>query len=168
MPTDVNVATPLEAVTVAVPTTVAPLLTLIVTVDELSLVTVFPTASRIVTAGCCANAAPLADPTAVVVNTICVAAPAVRFTEAVEVNAEPARVPEIVAVPTVVADVKAAVYVPLLLSFTVPNVPNVLLSTTVPPEVVRLFPFPSFNCTVIVEVLVPSAVIELDEALIVD
>jgi hypothetical protein len=145
-------------------------LTLIVTVDEFSLVTVFPKASRIVTAGCCANAAPLADPTASVVNAICVAAPATKLTEAVEVNAlpDPPKVPLTTAVPAAVPDVNVAVYVPLLLSFTVPTVPNVLLKTTVPPELVRLFPFPSFNCTVIVEVLVPLAVIELGEALIVD
>ena len=103
-------------------------------------------------------------------NASLLAAPATRLTEAVEVNAlpDPPKVPLTTAVPAAVPDVNVAVYVPLLLSFTVPNVPNVLLKTTVPPELVRLFPFPSFNCTVIVEVLVPLAVIELGEALIVD
>jgi hypothetical protein len=45
MPTVVNAAKPLDAVAVAVPITVAPLLTVIVTVDALSLVTVLPKAS---------------------------------------------------------------------------------------------------------------------------
>ena len=54
------------------------------------------------------------------------------------------------------------------MSVTEPKVPRVLARTTVPPEVVRLFPLASFNCTVIVEVLVPFAVIDEAEADIVD
>jgi hypothetical protein len=84
------------------------------------------------------------------------------------VNALPPKVPLTVAVPAVVPEVNVAVYVPLLLSVTVPNVPSVVDNATTPPELARLFPFPSFNCTVIVDVLLPSDVIELDDATIVD
>jgi hypothetical protein len=103
-----------------------------------------------------------------VVRAICVAVPATKFTDAVLVNALPPKVPLTVAVPAVVADVNVAVYVPLLLSVTVPTIPTVVDNATTPPELARLFPFPSFNCTVIVDVLVPFAVIELDDATIVD
>jgi hypothetical protein len=118
--------------------------------------------------GCVARTDPETPPTGWVVSTNCVAVPATKFTVAVPVNALPPKVPLTVDVPAVVADVNVAVYVPLLLSLTEPKVPNVGLKTTTPPEAVKLFPFESFNCTVIVEMLVPFAVIELGEALIVD
>ena len=53
---------------------------------------------------------------------------------------------------------------PLPLSITALNVPRVLATATVSPPVVRLLPLASFNCTVIVEVLAPLAVIEVGEA----
>jgi hypothetical protein len=56
----------------------------------------------------------------------------------------------------------------LLLSVTVESVPSVLLSVTVAPPLVRLFPFASLSCTVIIEVLVPLAVIEDGDAAIKD
>ena len=69
MPTVENVATPLEAVAVAVPTTEAPVPTVMVTTLLLSLVSVLPPESRIATTGWVVNAAPLAEPAALVVRT---------------------------------------------------------------------------------------------------
>jgi len=58
--------------------------------------------------------------------------------------------------------------VPLLLSVTALNEPTPpLLRTTTPPEAARLFPLASFACTVIVEVALPLAVIDVGLALIV-
>ena len=57
---------------------------------------------------------------------------------------------------------------PFPLSVTAESVPNVVDSVTVAPPVVRLFPFASFACTVIVVVLVPLAVIDDEAAVIVD
>ena len=71
MPTPVNVATPRNAVAVAVPTTVTPALTLIVT-TLLLVVTVLPPASCTATTGCVVKAAPFAAPAAFVINTKCV------------------------------------------------------------------------------------------------
>jgi len=65
MPTVLKVATPLDAVAVAVPTTVPPLLTVIVTTALLP-VTVLPDASCIVIAGWVEKAAPLTAPVAAV------------------------------------------------------------------------------------------------------
>jgi hypothetical protein len=47
---------------------------------------------------------------------------------------------------------------------TAERLPSVLLKTIVAPPAVKLFPFASFNCTVIVEVLVPFAVMDEGEA----
>ena len=47
-------------------------------------------------------------------------------------------------------------------------VPKVVVTTTVPPEVVKLDPNLFFNCTVIVEVVRPSASIDKLEAVMVD
>ena len=47
-------------------------------------------------------------------------------------------------------------------------VPAVVVTTTVPPEVVRLVPNLFFNCTVIVEVVTPSASIDELDAVMVD
>ena len=74
IPTFVNVATPLVAATVAVPTIVAPELTVIVTA-AVALTTVLTPASWTFTTGCVVNAAPLAAPAALVVSTSCVADP---------------------------------------------------------------------------------------------
>lgn len=82
MPSVANVATPPIAVAVAFPTTVAPLLTVIVT-TSVALLTVFPVASRIATAGCVVNAAPLAAPAAKAVNASRLAIPAVNGMSAV-------------------------------------------------------------------------------------
>jgi len=49
-----------------------------------------------------------------------------------------------------------------------PSVPAVAESTTSPPLEIRLFSFGSFNCTVTVDVVTPLAVIDADEAVIVD
>jgi hypothetical protein len=56
----------------------------------------------------------------------------------------------------------------LPLSVTEESVPSVLLNVTVAPPEVKLFPLASFNCTVMVEVLVPFAVIEVGEAVMVE
>jgi hypothetical protein len=75
MPTVLNVAMPLEAVAVAVPTTVPPVLTVMVTTALLP-VTVLPYASCIATTGCVVNAAPLTDPAADVESASRLAVPA--------------------------------------------------------------------------------------------
>lgn len=77
MPAFEKVATPLTAVAVAVPTAVPPALTVIVTTAPLSEVTVFPFASRTVTAGWVVNAEPFVAPAAEVVSASCDAAPVV-------------------------------------------------------------------------------------------
>jgi hypothetical protein len=51
---------------------------------------------------------------------------------------------------------------------TVLSVPAVVKSTTVPPLALILLPKSSFNWTVIVDVLVPFAVIDTGDAVIVD
>jgi len=61
---------------VAVPTTVAPVLAVIVITVELFEVTVFPEASLMAITGCVENAAPLAAPAADVVSASAAAAPA--------------------------------------------------------------------------------------------
>jgi hypothetical protein len=73
IPTFVKVALPEDAVTVEVPTTVAPALTVIVTCCE-ELATLVPAASRICTTGCVVKADPLAAVAASVVNTSWLAA----------------------------------------------------------------------------------------------
>jgi len=105
---------------------------------------------------------------ALIVEVAVEAAPTVNVTVASSAIALPFRVPVTVAVPATVDDVKVAEYVPLLLSVTEPSVPEVVASVTVAPPVVRLFPFASFNRTVMVDVLVPFAVIDVGEAVIVD
>ena len=57
---------------------------------------------------------------------------------------------------------------PLALSVTEPSEPLVVASATVPPEVARLLPRASLSWTVIVEVVLPFAVIEPGAALIVE
>jgi len=66
MPTLVKVAMPLTALTVAVPTVVAPLLTVMVT-EAVLVVTVLPAASLMVMTGWVVNAKPLGAPAAEVV-----------------------------------------------------------------------------------------------------
>ena len=72
MPTSVKVATPATALTVAVPTVVAPALTVMVT-EAVLVVTVLPEASLMVMTGWVVNAEPLTLPAAVVVRVTCVA-----------------------------------------------------------------------------------------------
>jgi len=67
MPTSEKVATPLEALTVAVPTVVPLPLTVMVT-EAVLLVTVLPKESLIVTTGWVVNAEPLALPAAEVLS----------------------------------------------------------------------------------------------------
>ena len=54
------------------------------------------------------------------------------------------------------------------LSVTAESVPNVLLKVTVAPPLVRLFPLASLSWTVVAEVLVPFAVIDKGDAVMVD
>ena len=68
MPAPEKVATPLDIVAVAVPYTVAPRLTVIVTTEEESAVAVVPLESIKLTRGCVVNAAPLAAPAAEITN----------------------------------------------------------------------------------------------------
>ena len=90
MPTLVKVATPFTAFTVAVPTVVPLLLTVMVTAAVL-LVTVLPKASRIVTTGWVVNAEPLALPADAVVRTTCVAVPKASTTCVVELLVLPVK-----------------------------------------------------------------------------
>ena len=76
MPTLVKVAMPLIALTVAVPTVVAPVLTVMVT-EAVLVVTVLPEASLMVMTGWVVNANPLAEPAALVDSVAWVAAPKV-------------------------------------------------------------------------------------------
>jgi hypothetical protein len=67
-----------------------------------------------ITLGAVATAEPaVADCPSPALTAICVAGPAVSVTLAVDVNAAPLSVPEIVALPAIVGDVRVAVYVPL-------------------------------------------------------
>ena len=84
MPTLVKVAMPLTALTVVVPTVVAPLLTVMVT-DAVLVVTVLPKASLMVMMGCVVKAKPLGAPAAEVVMDIWVAA----FREVAATEEEP-------------------------------------------------------------------------------
>ena len=76
MPTSEKVATPATALTVAVPTVVAPVLTVMVT-EAVLLVTVLPAASLMVMTGWVVNAEPLAEPAALVDSVAWVAVPKV-------------------------------------------------------------------------------------------
>ena len=76
--------------------------------------------------------------------------------------------PVTMAVPAVVGEVSVAEYVPSLLSVTDPSEPRVVKSATVSPPEVRSLPLASLSWAVIVEVLTPSAVIEVGAALIVE
>ena len=76
MPTSEKVATPATAVTVAVPTVVAPELTVMVT-EAVLVVTVLPKVSLMVIMGWVVNAEPLALPAADVVSAARVARPKV-------------------------------------------------------------------------------------------
>ena len=97
-----------------------------------------------------------------------VIATAVNVTAVVLVAVVPLILKPIVAVPAVALLVKTTVYVPLLLLVTVPNVPKLVVTRTVPPLVVKLALELSFNCIVMVDVLVPLATILVGEAVIVD
>ena len=105
---------------------------------------------------------------AVIVEVDAEAAPAVKMTVALLAIGAPFRVPVIVVVPAVVGDVSVAVYVPFPLSVTAERLPAVVASATVAPPLVRLFEPASLSCTVMVDVLLPSAVIEVGEAEIVE
>jgi len=76
MPTSEKVAMPLTALTVAEPTVVAPLLTVMVT-EAVLVVTVLPKASLIVIMGWVVNTEPLAEPAAAVLSIARVARPKV-------------------------------------------------------------------------------------------
>ncbi len=52
------------------------------------------------------------------------------------------------------------------MSVTVPNVPRVVANATVSPPAVRMMPLASLSCTIIVEVDVPLAVMEVGAAVI--
>ena len=92
IPTSENVATPFVALTVAEPTVVAPLLTVMVT-EAVLVVTVLPAASLMVMTGWVVNAEPLAAPTAWVVSEAWVAVPKVgAMVWVAEVKPEEAKV----------------------------------------------------------------------------
>ena len=88
MPTLVKVAMPLTALTVAVPTVVAPVLTVMVT-EAVLVVTVLPEASLIVMTGWVVNAEPLAEPAALVDSVAWVGRPKVGVMVCVAVVKDP-------------------------------------------------------------------------------
>ena len=105
---------------------------------------------------------------AVIVEVVALAAPGTKATVSLSVMDVPPTVPVITELPAVVAEVSVAVYVPSPLSVTEDSVPSVLLSVTVAPPVVRSLSEASFNCMIIVVIDVPSAVIEVREAVMVE
>jgi hypothetical protein len=165
-----KVATPFTAATVVVPDSVpepafVPKATVMLSVAE---VTVLPLPSWIVTSTAGATAAPATAFDGCTEKTSFVAVPGANSTVAVSVIATVFSVPVTVAVPAVVDDVNVAEYVPSRLSVTAPSVPASVTSATVSPPAVRLLPFASFNCTVTVDVDVPSATMLAGDAVIVD
>ena len=82
---------------------------------------------------------------AVINEVATLAAPGVKVTVSLSVMDVPPIFPVTVAVPAVVEEVSVAVYVPLLLSVTLPIEPDVVANVIVAPPVVKLFPFKSFN-----------------------
>jgi hypothetical protein len=102
---------------------------------------------------------------AVTVEVAALAASVTNCTDAVLLIGVPFSVALIVAVETIVDDVRVAVYVPLLLSTMVDNDPDVVVASIASPPVVRGFPNASRTSIVIVDVLVPSAVIFVGDAI---
>ena len=95
---------------------------------------------------------------AVIVEVAVDAGPGTKFTSSLSVIGLAFNVPVTVAVPAAVEEVRVAVYVPSPLFVTAESDPSVVLSATVPPLAVRLLPFASLSCTVIVVELEPLAV----------
>ena len=81
---------------------------------------------------------------------------------------EPLRVPDIVEVETVLDEVRVAEYEPSWLSVTELRVPAEAVNKTVSPPEDKLKSFKSFNCTVMLDMDVPLAKIEVGSAVIVD
>lgn len=96
-----------------------------------------------------------------------VAVAGANVTAVVAARALPRKVPDTVAVPDDVDEVKVAVYVPSLLSVTVDSVPRVADRPTVPPDAVTLAPSACLSWTAMVVVDVPFAVIVASEVEIV-
>jgi hypothetical protein len=96
------------------------------------------------------------------------AGPGKNVTVAPSIIGGPLRVPVMVAVPAVVDEVSVAVYVPSVLSFTGDSTPRLVAKTTVSPPVVIGPPTLSWRVTVIVDVLDPSATIDVGVAVICD
>ena len=82
---------------------------------------------------------------AVMVDVVALATPGTKATTSLSVMATPPTVPVKVEFPVVMDEVKVAVYVPFPLSVTDDIVPRVLLTVTVAPPVVRLFPLTSLS-----------------------
>ncbi len=97
---------------------------------------------------------------AVIVVCAALAAPTVKVTNAVSVIAGPSNVP-LTVITSAAVFVMVAVYVPFPLSVTELNVALPFSeSVIVEPPVVKLFPWASLACMVIVDVMTPSAVTE--------
>ena len=103
---------------------------------------------------------------AVMVEVATLAAPGVKVTVSESAMVTPFTIPVMIELLAVVEEVNVAVYVPFPLSVTVEIVPAVFESATLDPPVVRLFPLESVNCTVMIDVLIPSAMILTGEAVI--
>jgi hypothetical protein len=167
MPTPLNVAMPETAATVVVPSVVAPLLTVIVT-DALLVVTTLPEPSLMATTGCVVNAAPLAEPAALVVSTSCVAAPALTVTVAgLPLTAVPLIVTPIVGELADPGAVYVAVQTPLT-QVKLPSEPALGVATkTADVAPVMMLPKASFTVTVTVAVPFGATVAGLTDSVVV-
>jgi hypothetical protein len=94
--------------------------------------------------------------------------PAVKFTLAGVPIALPLMVPVMFAVATAVADVNVAVKVPFPLSIRELRLPADVFNTGITPLTVKLIPLAFFSVTVIVEELVPFAVMDVGLALMIE
>jgi hypothetical protein len=101
---------------------------------------------------------------AVTVEVVTEPAPMLKVTLPIPVIAIPLIVPLMLAVPTVVDEVKIEVYVPSPTFITLLKVPEVVSKTTEPALDVKLLLKASLSCRVIKEVLLPSAAIDIGEA----
>ena len=122
-------------------------------------VTAFPLASTncTVTDDVLTPSATMLTGTALIEEVAGSGSPSLKTTVAFSPIAVRFSVPVIVAVPAVVEDKSVAVYVPSLLSVTPLRLPTVVASSTASPPTDRSLLPPSLTCTVIVDVLVPSA-----------
>jgi len=101
---------------------------------------------------------------AVIVEVVVDIGPGANLTAALFDKGTPFKVALTVAVPTTTDEVRVTVYVPFKLSVIAPRVPIEEVNTTVAPPAVRLLPYTSLACSVIVDVVAPLPTIEAGDA----